>query len=182
MTNAWEIGVVILLLVVSLIGAYLRRGRPAVRVCRRRVRWLSRPRVALLLCSGLSLILNLSVSWGVHWPQPAVQDEFSYLLAADTFASGRLTNPPHAMAEFFETFHVLERPTYQSKYPPGQGLALAFGQLLTGEPIVGAWLSMAAASAAICWMLQGWVPRRWALVGGLLTALHYHFITGWGQS
>lgn len=182
MTNAWEIGVVLLLLVVSLIGSYLRRGRPALRVCRRGVRWLSRPRIAWLFCGGLSLILNLAVSWGIHWPQPAVQDEFAYLLAADTFASGRLTNPPHPMAEFFETFHVLQRPTYQSKYPPGQGLALALGQLLTGEPIVGAWLSMAAASAAICWMLQGWVPRRWALIGGLLTALHYHLITGWGQS
>jgi hypothetical protein len=133
-----------------------------------------------LLAFGVALGLSL-----IRAPLPRVHDEFSYLLAADTFARGRLSNPTHPLWPYFETFHVLQTPRYASKYPPAQGLFLAAGQLLTGRPIAGAWLAVALGSAGVCWMLQGWTRPRWALLGGTLTALHHGVhggIGGWGVS
>ncbi|MCC6738681.1 MAG: hypothetical protein IT452_06520 [Planctomycetia bacterium] len=114
-------------------------------------------------------------------PQPAVHDEFSYLLAADTFARGRLKNPTPAHWEHFEAFHVLSVPSRMSKYPPAQGLALAAGRLL-GHPVAGVWLSTAAAVAAVAWMLFAWLPPRWAVLGGLLALLRFGVEGYWAQS
>jgi hypothetical protein len=53
-------------------------------------------------------------------PSPLFHDEFSFLLGADTFVRGRLTNPQPPMPAALETIHVNMWPTYQSMYMPGQ--------------------------------------------------------------
>ena len=145
-----------------------------------------RPGAAFTLVFGAAFLLAMLGAVGAGFPEPVVHDEHSYLLGAETFASGRLTNPPHPMAEHLETFHVLQRPTYASKYPPGQALALALGIALTGKPIVGVWLSFALMCAAVYWMLRAWVGPTWALAGALALAMRlastYWTYQYWGGS
>ena len=126
-----------------------------------------------VLLPTLSLSLNLGIAYHKFNgpPVPIIHDEFSYLLAGDTFAHGRLTNPTPAFPGHFETPQELTRPTRMSKYPPGQGLFIALGQVLTTVPIAGIWISTAAACAAIYWMLLGFVSRPWALLGGLIAVM-----------
>ena len=135
--------------------------------------------MVLVLVSTFALHFAFSESY--QYPVPRVHDEFAYLLMGDTFAAGRLTNPTHPFWIHFETFHVLQVPVYQGKYPPGQGAFLALGQLLGGHPAVGVWLSMALAAAAVCWMLAALVPRAWAIAGALLFVVHFPVLQLWGQ-
>jgi hypothetical protein len=136
--------------------------------------------VALSLFFGV-IAVRLAFLPLLHVPVPGIHDEYSYLLMGDTFAHGRLANAPHPMWLSFETFHVNWLPTYSSIYPPAQGAILAIGQLL-GSPWIGVLLSTAAMCSAIVWMLQAWMPSRWALLGGVLAATKFGVASYWMNS
>ncbi len=115
-------------------------------------------------------------------PLPTATDDFSFLLAADTFAHGRLANPTPAMWTHFESIHISMQPTYMSMYFPGPGLVMAAGQVLFGHPWAAILITGAIMCATLCWMLQAWLPPEWALLGGVVAILRIALFSYWVNS
>ena len=63
-----------------------------------------------------------------------MHDEFSYLLAADTFTHGRLANPPHPMWTHLETFHEIFLVIKHA----GAAYLIYMGIKLWRAPVIGA--------------------------------------------
>ena len=137
-----------------------------------------RKRLSALLAGVSVIAIRVALIPILGIPQPRFNDEFSYLLAGDTFAHGKLTNPTHPMWIHFESFHIIEQPTYMSMYPPAQGLVLAAGQVV-GNPWIGQILVTALLCSALCWMLQAWLPPPWALLGAALAVLRLGLLSYW---
>jgi hypothetical protein len=112
-------------------------------------------------------------------PTPDIYDEFGHLFVADTLRHFRLANPAHAMSQFFETFFILQQPTYSSIYPIGQGVMLAVGRAFSGYPWAGVLLSTSAFAALCYWMLRGWTTPAWALAGGVLAVIEFGPLNQW---
>ncbi len=144
---------------------------------------LARRRTLAVICVALTdLVLRLALLPLCPLPHPFVPDDFSFLLAAETFARGRLANPTPTMWVHLESIHVSMLPTYMSMYFPAQGLVLAAAKTLTGNPWFGVLLMNALMCAAICWALQAWLPPSWALLGGMLAVLRLGLFSCWINS
>ena len=136
----------------------------------------------ILLLALLPLALRLAMLAQHPVPAPAVYDEFGHLLVADTLLHFRLANPAHPLHQFFETFFVLQTPTYASIYPLGQGMVLALGRAILGLPWAGVLLSTAAMCSLCYWMLRGWTKPEWALLGGVLAVIGFGPLNPWMNS
>lgn len=146
--------------------------RPLARLARRKT-------LAVWIAALSPLALRALLLPWFPAPEPRYHDEFTFLLGADTFAHGRLVNPPHPLWVHFESEHILVRPVYTTVFPIAQAAALALGKVVVGHPWAGVWLGMAFMCGALCWMLQAWVPPRWALLGALLVALRFGVASYW---
>lgn len=181
---SWLVPFVELLFVISVGLMVFLRKSPSTRapiltqVTRVSRKLASRRSLSIVVVGLLPIVIRVPLIPVLGIPEPRWFSEYAFLLAGDTFAHGRLTNPTHPMWVHFETFHVNQQPTYASMYPPGQGLVFAVGQLL-GHPWIGQLIVTALMCAAICWMLQGWLPPAWAFLGGILAVLRLGILTYW---
>jgi hypothetical protein len=149
---------------------------PVVRKLAARTAW------CMLLLALLPVALRLAMLPWHPAPAPSVYDEFGHLLVADTLLHFRLANPPHPLHQFFETFFVLQTPSYASIYPIAQGLTLAVGRAIFGSPWAGVLLTTAAMCSLCYWMLLGWTTPEWALAGGLLAVIEFGPLNAWMNS
>lgn len=138
-----------------------------------------RKSLSIALIGILALLVRLCILPICPIPHPFIHDDFSFLLAADTFMHGRLTNPTPRMWTHFEAIQVTMYPTYMSMYFPGQGLILATAKELFGNAWFGILVENAAMCASICWALQGWLPAEWALLGGFIAILRISLFSYW---
>lgn len=145
-------------------------------------RWGRRPVRVVFLIGLAGMLGSAGVALVRGVPVPVVHDEFSYLLGADTFAEGRLTNETHPMWWHFESFHIIHEPSYQSKYPPGQALLLALGQRVTGTPAAGLWIGAGLLAAAMSWALLTWLPAHWGVLTAVLATAQLSWFSYWSQS
>ena len=176
-----ETGLVLVALVIAL--TYPKLGAHRFESWEKAFLALSRRRtLSVVLVGFAAVVARISLLPLLPIPDPGIPDEFGHLLAADTFAHFRLTNPVHPMWVHFENLSEIQQPSYASKYPPAQGLILAIGQIVFGHPFWGVCLSIGLMCAAICWMLQAWLPPQWALLGGFLALIRLGMFSYWASS
>src|SRR5271170_4666776 len=76
------------------------------RVERAFIKLARRKALSVAVVGATAFLLRLAILPLCPIPKPFIHDDFSFLLAADTFASGRLTTPTPAMWVYFETVHL----------------------------------------------------------------------------
>jgi len=138
-----------------------------------------RPLLSIFVVGISALTLRVAILPLLPIPVPFTADDFSNLLAADTFAHLRLTNPTPAMWIHFESMHIDMKPSYMSMYFPGEGLMLAAGKILFGNFWLAVPVVAAVMCGALCWMLQAWLPPSWALLGGFIAVLRLGVFSYW---
>jgi hypothetical protein len=165
-----ELGAAAILIVLFLTRAAVQ---PRLEKVAERTGW------SMLLLAGVPIGLRLALLPHCPVPAPSGSDDFAYILLADTLRHFRLANAPHALPQFFEQIFVLQRPTYSSIYPLGQGLVTALGWMVAGHPWAGVLLASGSLCALCYWMLRGWTTPAWALVGGLLAIFEFGPLSYW---
>lgn len=119
-----QLGLVVLAALLACATALPPVGRMLARMPRSIAYPSPRGRAWTAACIGaIALVYLLLTARQQHRDLfPRIHDELSYTIQARMLSQGRLWQPQHELADFFETFHFLTRPVYGSIYFPGAAL------------------------------------------------------------
>ena len=169
--NRLRVGLALFVLapVVGLVLARRRGDRSGARA--RRASWVQQGWVPPVSVAAASIGVSLLAGWLGHQGFfDRCVDELAYRFQARTLALGRLVNPVHPAAAFFECPQIIHHGVWASKYFPGHALLLVPGVWLGTIHLVPV-LCGGATSAMVYVLARRWVPRGWAWTAGLLWAV-----------
>ena len=106
--------------------------------------------LCVALFSLAAILLRLAFLGIDHLPVPLVHDEFSYLLAGDTFAHGRLGNPPHDLVLSGPAAKKDELPLNEIVGFAGEGRRARRLRDAVGAVATGAGFRQRLASRCVC--------------------------------
>jgi hypothetical protein len=146
-------------------------------------KWLAkRPAAMVALAFAIPIAVRTILLIVIPVPQPYVMEEFNHLFLVDTFSSGRLANPIHPLAAILQTYQQLQWPHFMSARPPLPPIFMLLGQQVFGSPFAGNLFAVGVTSAALCWMLLGWIAARWAAIGTFLAITTFCLFGYWVNS
>jgi len=138
--------------------------------------------MGLIVCDRFGRDCAACVASWMPVPEPKIHDEFSYLLAGDTFALGRLCKSAASSVAFLRYFSRHSAPNLWSMYPPCAGGRARDGQLL-GSSMDRRPVSAAAMCVAIDLDVAGWMRRMGAAGRGwVLVFLRFGLFSYWMNS
>ena len=119
--------------------------------------------------ASFAFLYNVAIAQGRDF-KLRYQDEYSYRIQTLMAAHGRLWEPAHPLAEFFESFQLISTPVYGSVYFPGAAMLFAPGVWLHLPHWVIPLLASAGAVAMVYVVFTELIDGIAGLLGVILIA------------
>lgn len=134
-----------------------------------------------IFISVLSFIYFYLIDYFLGTKSPRITDEFGYLLNAEIFATGHLSNPSPLFPKHFDALYQLIAPSRVSKYPFGQTFILYIGIIFFKKAAIGTALLLSVFCGLLYRFLNRFCSRLPCFVS-LIIFISNPLILEWSQS